>query len=158
MCCSSPWFYSTAFSFSLLCSALCDHSSLLCYSCGPAWSRVRSSAYSVHRWEAGAHPAPRHNNGTITAACQHITLWRSWPWSVRSSKLAGLVHSNFKRLTRERLTERLPPPTRSDLPQANFNHTLKSQIITLCLWKWCFLLKVYICVVFKQVESTRSEP
>lgn len=54
---------------SLLCSAQRSHGSLLCYSCGPARTRVRTSAYSINRREAGARPLLRttithwqHNN------------------------------------------------------------------------------------------------
>lgn len=41
---------------SLLYSAQRSHGSLLCYSCGPARTRVRTSAYSINRGEAGARP------------------------------------------------------------------------------------------------------
>lgn len=50
---------STGFFFpplSLLYSAQRSHGSLLCYSCGPARTRVRTSAYSINRGEAGARP------------------------------------------------------------------------------------------------------
>ncbi len=55
---------------SLLCSAQRSLGSLLCYSCGPAGTRVRSSAYSrtpTRSWSSSCE-------GTITA-CQHNTLW-----------------------------------------------------------------------------------
>lgn len=62
---------------SLLCSAQWSHGSLLCYSCGPAWTRVRSSAYSVNRREAGTQPL------RATTVWQQNTLWRQCPRGIR---------------------------------------------------------------------------
>ena len=66
------------FPLSLLCSA---QWSLLCYSCGPASSRVRSSADPVDRRGAGARPA-RHNNSMSTQHFMSIlaeVFYKTWP-------------------------------------------------------------------------------